>query len=665
MPTGQQNQEIDSLRAQVMALARANANAAELMAELREARELEALLIERNRELLLNQALESDRNRVLEMVVRNEPLHAVMGGLFHMVANQVERPALVVTVFGAEGFEAIFDMGLPVELTAGVEQYCRSLDWNQAADDSGNACEMFARTIASLTKEAGFTIEWCRKIKGSSGRLLGTLTAFADETRKAPAPELLEKTIVLVGFILEHFQLYQELAHQAQHDALTGLPNRNLFEDRLRQAIATAKRNNSRVVLLWIDLDRFKLVNDTLGHRNGDELLHHISARLRSAVRAGDTVARMGGDEFAVILTQSESTARPELVAQRILEALQQPVHVNDHDLLVTGSVGIACFPQHGEDPSTLVRAADAAMYNAKASGKNTFRIFTRANAEGLHNRLQVERSLRKAVKQNAFQLHYQPQCLPDGRLIGLEALLRWNSPELGPISPTEFIPVAESTGLIIPIGDWVLDEACRQGSAWAHSGHPVRVAVNVSATQLLHQNFCEKVCSALRRHALLPGLLEVELTESSIVGHPEECALQLENLRQLGVTISVDDFGTGYSSLSRLQGLPIDAIKIDRQFVSAIKDEDSEKAIALVQAILRMAEGLQLKVIAEGVETPQQLRILRGLGCEASQGYLFYRPLTATDAEDLLRRVGSDTEDFFDRGMTRPKKDKPGSPSV
>ncbi|MBL8211910.1 MAG: EAL domain-containing protein [Bryobacterales bacterium] len=635
-----QQEVIDNLRAQVLALARANANAAELMAELHEARELEALLIERNRELLLAQALEVDRNHVLEMVVRNEPLHAVMAALFHLVANQVERPAMAVTVVGSNGFETLFDVGLPKELVGSIEQFCRSIDWRAFSDPGGEACQALSRNITEATHRHGFSIEWCRKIKGSSGRLLGTLTAFGDATRLAPTPELLNKTIVLVGFILEHFQLYQELAHQAQHDALTGLPNRHLFEDRLRRAIEAAQADDRRLALLWVDLDQFKLVNDTLGHRTGDELLHQIASRLRAAVEPGDTVARMGGDEFAVILTQPYSVQHPEQIAQKILDTLQQPVRLNDHDLLVTGSIGIACFPDHADEPTTLVRASDIAMYNAKASGKNTYKTFTVVHAAGLHTRLLVERCLREATRDRAFQLHYQPQCLPNGQLIGMEALLRWTSPDIGLIPPQEFIPIAESTGLIIPIGDWVIEEACRQAAEWNRNGHPIRVAVNVSPKQLLRPDFCDKVCATLDRHSLPPNLLDVELTESSIITHPAECSAQLERLRELGVTISVDDFGTGYSSLSRLQGLPIDTIKIDRQFINAIQPDDSDKAVALVQAIVRMAESLQLKVVAEGVETEHQLGILRNLGCDTSQGYFFYKPLSAADASALLTRL-------------------------
>ncbi len=638
-PTTQQD-VIDNLRSQVLALARANANAAELMAELREARELEALLIERNRELLLAQALEVDRNHVLEMVVRNEPLHAVMAALFHLVANQVECPALVVTVVNSSGFATLFDSGLPKELVHEIEQFCRAIDWRALSETGGEACQTLSRGINEATRRKGFSIEWCRKIKGSSGRLLGTLTAFGDPTRIVPTPDLLDNSIVLAGFILEHFQLYRELAHQAQHDALTGLPNRNLFEDRLRRAIDTAQSEGRRLALLWADLDQFKLVNDTLGHRTGDELLHHVASRLRAAVEPGDTVARMGGDEFAVILTHPLSVQHPEGIAGKVLEALRQPIRVNDYDLLVTGSIGIACYPEHAQDPATLVRASDIAMYNAKASGKNTYKTFAPVHAEDLNNRMQLERSLRQAARDKAFELYYQPQCLPNGRLIGMEALLRWTCPELGRISPQEFIPIAESTGLIIPIGDWVIDEACRQADVWNRAGHPIRVAVNVSPKQLLRPDFCDKVCAALERHTLPPSLLDVELTESSIISHPAECTAQLERLRGIGVTISVDDFGTGYSSLSRLQDLPIDTIKIDRQFIHAIQPEDSDKAVALVQAIVRMAESLELKVVAEGVETEHQLAILRNLGCDTSQGFLFYKPLSPADAGELLARL-------------------------
>lgn len=638
MIANQLQSEIDDLRMQVLALSRANANAAQLMSELQEARELEALLIERNRELLLAQTLEADRNRVLEMVVRNEPLHAIMNALLDLIARQVDSPAIVFTVLRAGAFQGLFERGIPEELRGDLERMCGSVDWRNIACNGNGACEAMHHGVVAAACGSGLDTAWCRKIEGASGRLLGALMVFSNASRHAPAQDLLETVAVLAGFILEHFQLYDELAHQAQHDPLTGLPNRILFEVRLRQAITEADARSRGLALLWIDLDRFKIINDTLGHRIGDELLYQVAARLKSVVRTGDTVARMGGDEFAVIACELDSAAGAEHLAQRILDAMQEPIRVHDHELVITGSIGIAYFPEHGQDPTSLVRASDIAMYGAKARGKNAYKLFTTRHAQGLHNRLKVERSLRQAIRERSFQLHYQPQCRPDGRLIGMEALIRWTSPDIGPVPPNEFIPVAESTGLIIPIGDWVLDEACRQGSEWAKAGHPVRVAINVSPHQFFRQDLCGKVCAALDRWSLPPYLLEVEVTESSIISHPEECNSQLASLRRLGVKISIDDFGTGHSSLSRLQGLPIDTIKIDRQFINAIKTGDSKQAIALVQAIVRMAESLELNVVAEGVETMNQLDVLRRLGCETSQGYLFYKPLPASEAGAVLR---------------------------
>ncbi len=635
VPTEQQS---DSLQEQIRALGRANASTEELLAELEQARELESLLTQRNRELQFAQALEADRNRVLELVVRNEPISTVFDALFQLIQRQLPDSCVAVTALHELRIDCYFSPTMPERMKRELRRSIRAINWQDVL-----AGRSSARSTLHVEMDR-IAAENCKKkmltagIQGASGRTIGTMQLFADKDAGAEVELIFEKCTVLASFILEHFQLYDELAFQAQHDALTGLPNRTLFEERLRQAIGLCRRTDRRFALFWVDLDRFKLINDTLGHHVGDELLYQVACRLRSSFRGTDTVARLGGDEFAIILTEIEDLNDLDRIAEKLISRMEQPMRIQEHELVVTGSVGIACFPDHADDMSSLLRAADVAMYEAKAAGKNAYHLFTPANAEGLETRLLMERNLRGAIQKGEMSLHYQPQCGNDGNIMGMEALVRWTSARLGNVSPAAFIPIAEATGLIIPLGDWVLEEACQQAARWKAEGMPMRVAINVSAQQFLRQDFCQKVSDVLKQHELPADLLELEVTESCIATHPEQCNEQLQRLRQLGISVSIDDFGTGYSSLSRLQEMAIDSIKIDRQFIANIRSDQSHEAIALVQAILRMAESLKLRVVAEGVETAEQLEVLRNLGCMLSQGYYFYRPQAAENATRLLR---------------------------
>ena len=430
----------------------------------------------------------------------------------------------------------------------------------------------------------------------------------------------------------------EHIRHQAYHDALTGLPNRLLLQDRLTHAVEVARRMERQLAVMFIDLDRFKLINDSLGHDVGDLLLQQVAERLTASLRRSDTIARLGGDEFVVVLSSLDSPGEVAEVAEKIITQLVVPMTLKDHDVHVGASIGIAIFPQDGEDATTLMKEADTAMYRAKAEGRNTFRFFDPSmNGEAIE-RLELESALRRALINKEFRLYYQPKVdLDSGQVIGAEALIRWESPERGLVSPIVFIPLAEETGLIVRIGDWVLTEACRQLAEWRDAGlPPVPVAVNVSGRQFLSDGFADRIAGLLAEHGIDPGLLEVELTESVVMTNPEEAIIQLNRLREFGVAVSVDDFGTGYSSLSYLKRLPLNSIKVDRSFVHRV-DLDSDNA-AIVRAILGLGQALGMKIIAEGVETEGEERHLQDEGCPHGQGFKFARPLPAEEFKDWVK---------------------------
>lgn len=430
----------------------------------------------------------------------------------------------------------------------------------------------------------------------------------------------------------------EKIKHQAYHDALTGLPNRQLFNDRLEVALARAQRSQESLAILFLDLDHFKTINDSLGHAVGDLLLQEVAQRLRSSVRQEDTVSRLGGDEFIMILPEVRGEDYALAVAGRIIEALEKPVHLRGHDLYVTCSIGITIYPNDGRDLETLVKNADMAMYRAKEEGRNTYRLFTPAMNQRARRRQEMVTALRQAVERQEFWVFYQPQVdLRNGRVVGVEALVRWQPPEGELVKPDQFIPLAEDTGLILPIGQQVLEQACRQTAAWVRSGYDqLRLAVNLSARQFNQPDLVEQVVRVLDETGLDPGRLELEITESTAMVNLDATSETLRRLHARGLSLSLDDFGTGYSSLSYLRRFAIDVLKIDRSFIKDL-DSKSEEA-AITQAIVSMAHTMRLKVIAEGVETKAQLEFLRGLGCDYGQGFLFSPPLNASDLTSLLR---------------------------
>ncbi|WP_342118254.1 putative bifunctional diguanylate cyclase/phosphodiesterase [Pseudoduganella sp. OTU4001] len=434
----------------------------------------------------------------------------------------------------------------------------------------------------------------------------------------------------------------QRITHLAFHDELSGLPNRRLVADRLAVALAQAKRDDSQVAVLFVDVDRFKNINDSLGHACGDLLLQQVAQRLQGALRGGDTVGRMGGDEFVLLCPGSGHGAAIAARAQDMLAQLAQPYEIMGMQLHVSASMGIACYPDDGDTPEVLVRNADAAMYLAKEQGRNNFQFYAPELNASILSRLKLEMELRHALAARQFELYYQPKvAMADGRLCGAEALIRWRNSEGQLVPPNRFIPVAEECGLIGAIGDWVLAEACRQYAAWRAAGLPVpALAVNVSARQFAQPEFADAMGRMLEQRGMPPGSIELELTESMLMSDVRRTGATLERLKQLGFSLAIDDFGTGFSSLNYLRHFPLDVLKIDQSFVRELLQDRA--ALAIVQSIIALARALNLETVAEGVETEPQRALLQEQGCGAMQGYLLARPMPAGDFANWLgRRAG------------------------
>ncbi|HVF74240.1 MAG TPA: EAL domain-containing protein [Acidimicrobiales bacterium] len=442
--------------------------------------------------------------------------------------------------------------------------------------------------------------------------------------------ECLELLAAQAGIGLANVRLLEQVRHQAMHDALTGLPNQLLFEDRVAQALAQSGRSGERVAVLFIDLDRFKKVNDSLGHDFGNELLKQVSGRMLGAVRKGDTVARMGGDEFTLLLPGIHRDEDATIIAGKILEGFRMPFTVGENELFMTPSVGIALYPSDGLRYETLLKHADIAMYRAKARGGNSYELYGPRAGDGAYPRLALEADLHNAIEHDELRVAYQPIVeLTSGAVVGVEALVRWQHHSLGIIRPDEFIPLAEEVGLVVAVDTWVLQTACLQAQAWEREGLPsLRISVNMSGRHLQHPRMAVTVIEAMRAAGLDPSRLELEVTESVAVDEVGDTREKLDGLRGLGVSVAIDDFGTGYSMLSRLRQFPLDTLKIDRSFVNEIAHADDEAPI--VAATIAMAHSLGLRVVAEGVETEEQLSFLRRHGCELAQGYLLGRPMAA-----------------------------------
>jgi diguanylate cyclase (GGDEF)-like protein/PAS domain S-box-containing protein len=436
-----------------------------------------------------------------------------------------------------------------------------------------------------------------------------------------------------------------QIAHSAEHDFLTGLPNRMLLNDRVGRAIALAPRHMNKLAVLFLDLDGFKHINDSLGHTTGDKLLQSIARRLVDCVRGSDTVSRQGGDEFVVLLSEVEQSPDAAITARRMLQAVAQPHFIDQHDLHVTTSIGVSVYPDDGLDAETLIKNADTAMYQAKENGRQSYQFFKPAMNARAVERQSIEESLRRALEREEFALHYQPKIhLRTGEITGAEALLRWTHPIRGSVPPAQFIPIAEDCGLILPIGNWVLREACKQARAWVDAGlPPATMAVNISAMEFRGENFLDGVFAVLKDTGLDPRYLELELTESVLMKRAESTASILQTLRGRGVQVAIDDFGTGYSSLSYLKKFPIDALKIDQSFVREITTAPDETTI--VAAVISMGQSLKLRVVAEGVETLEELAFLQAHHCDEAQGYYCSRPVPPQQFARLLETGISETD--------------------
>lgn len=468
----------------------------------------------------------------------------------------------------------------------------------------------------------------------------GLLLLYSDVRRSFDpgVMELIHRMARNIIFALENFEHEEQrqrneerVQYLATHDSLTGLPNRTLFHELLQMTLETASRYQHRFSLLFIDLDRFKLINDTLGHDAGDTLLRTVASRLRQCLRSSDVLARMGGDEFVVLLQNTPRLDRVQVVARKLLRAAIEPVELYGQDYRVTASIGIAMYPRHGRDAHELLRNADQAMYMAKEEGKNTYQFFSPRRDHVALERMTVETQLRNALQRDELYLHYQARTnLDNGEISGVEALLRWRNPKLGQIQPANFIPVAEETGLIIPIGRWVLLEACKQNMAWQEQGlPPIGMAVNLSTRQFMDPQLVTDLTEVLDKTGMPPELLELEITESMLITNTDKAVEILESLKAMGVRVAIDDFGVGYSSLAQLKNFPVDTLKVDRSFIRNLPLDGDGQSITGI--IIAMGKSLRLKVIAEGVETAEQLDYLRLHDCDAIQGYYFSRPVRPT----------------------------------
>jgi len=455
------------------------------------------------------------------------------------------------------------------------------------------------------------------KEKTTENRFIGTYGVARDITDRVEAEEIIR--------------------FQAYHDMLTRLPNRTLLQDRLNQAILHTKRNNTKLAIMFLDLDRFKVVNDTLGHVIGDQLLQAVSNRLKKCLREGDTLARIGGDEFTLLLPEIHGRKDSEQIANKIIHALKDPFNIDNHELFISTSIGIAHYPDDGKTMETLIKHADIAMYHVKDNGKDNYQFYANNMHEVYSKHLSLENDIRRALQDNQFKLYYQPQInIETNEIFAMEALIRWEHPERGIISPNEFISLAEETGLIQPIGDWIIETACNELSKWRGLGLVnVRIAVNLSACQLEQDDIIKTIIKTLKKHDVPGNMLEVEITENVLMKDIENAISKLKLLSSYGVKIAIDDFGTGYSSLNYLKKLPIDTLKIDRTFINDMHNSKQDSSI--IKAIIAMAKGMNLNIISEGVETDIQLQQLIEWRCKNMQGFLFSRPIPTKDAMAML----------------------------
>lgn len=599
------------------------------------------------------EAMLAGEKRVLQMVVNGALLPEVLGVLTRNIEDQSKKMFCSILTPDKQGAKLLHApaTNLPKTFIEAADRMSTSqlllafTDGVKNGDTSALADMENAppwTPYRELAQSHGLWASRATPIVSSNNLLLGVVASYYREPRP-PDPQDLELIGIaanIARIAIERKEAEERLDYLAHYDPLTSLPNRALFRDRLTQALARADRGGRLAALMFLDLDRFKTINDTLGHDIGDLLLKTVAHRLRRCVRDEDTVARLGGDEFTVILEELAGIEDAGIVAKKIIEALAPPFVLDGHEVFVTPSIGITVYPLDSNDLDNLLKNADAAMYRVKEEGRNNYQFYTaEMNARTLE-RLALENNLRHALERNEFVLYYQPKVdLIKGQIVGMEALMRWIHPTRGIVSPTEFIPLLEETGMIIPVGEWLLRTACRQNNAWQNAGFPhLRMAVNLSARQFQQNDLVHSVSRVLEETGLAADYLELEITESLLMQNPENATDILNKINALGVVrIDIDDFGTGYSSLSYLKRFPISTVKIDASFVHGIPDDLED--VAIVVAVIAMSHSLHLKVIAEGVENEKQLTFLREHNCDELQGYVFSPPLPPAEFEQLLRK--------------------------
>jgi diguanylate cyclase (GGDEF)-like protein len=586
-----------------------------------------------NADLAAAKDIARGRASILEMVSTRAPLSHTLKKVVALASlNHAMAGAAVWTGHAGD---------LHLEVTANLPQKLSEALKLHGCPVTGPAfggVEQFGHYCGRVAAALGFETSPARELREASGERIGMMQMFAPAGQVFKSQATLDLMAQLAVVAIENSLLYERLAFQAQHDTLTGLPNRLLFQDQVQQAARASLRHGKKAAVIWVDLDKYKQINDTLGHRVGDEVLCEVARRLQGCLRKSDSVARVGGDEFTVLAGDLTGQDDAERVAATILSAFASPFELTSHHTILTASLGISMFPDHGEDPITLLRNADMAMYSAKQAGGGTFRMFRSSLNDSLQRHLLLERELKTAIERNELWLEYQPLLDRNNHLDGVEALLRWNNPEVGQVSPDEFIPIAEGAGLIPSIGEWVTRTACRNAAHWIHLGYDVPcIAVNVSALQFVDGKFPALVERILRECGLPPSRLELEITETGLMNNLPQVIEQIGLLRLLGVRFAIDDFGTGYSSLSHLQNLPVDIVKIDRSFIKDLA-RGTEGCTTLVRGIIALAHNLSLQVVAEGVETAEQLALLKTLGCDLNQGFFVHRPMPIEAVEELLR---------------------------
>lgn len=564
----------------------------------------------------------------------SNPLHVLI------VEDSEEDTLLIVRTLKKGGYDPLYER-VDTASTLGAALGRRT--WDVVIAD--HSLPHFNSAAAlKMVKEGGFNLPFII-VSGSIGEEAAAQTmrmgaqdyVLKDNlTRLCPA---IERELREAQARREHLAAEATVQHQAHFDLLTDLPNRVMFNDRLTLALAHANRQRQMLAVLFVDLDRFKTIVDTLGHAVGDRVLQGVAERLQSCLEEGDTLARLGGDEFVVLLPQIRRADKAVKLAQQMLEVLKPAFHFAGHELHITTSIGIALYPYDGENADTLLKNADTALYRAKEQGRNNYQLYTPAMNARAFERLALENSLRKALERKEFLLHYQPQVdFRNNAIIGMEALLRWQHPDLGLVYPAEFIPLAEETGLIVPLGEWAIRTACLQAKTWQKAGFPpMNVAVNLSARQFQQHDLVETIARILKETELDSRWLEVEITESVAMQNADYAIVILRDLKEMGVQIVMDDFGTGYSSLSYLKKFPVHVLKIDQSFIRDLIRDPNDAAIA--NAIIVLAHSLKMLVVAEGVETPEQESFLREHQCDRFQGYLFSSPVPAAVFESLIRR--------------------------